>query len=504
MNEKKAVEEALAGKESGFSWLYESTQRDMYYIALKYMKNEEDAMDVVQDSYLKAWRSLASLKDPASFPAWLGRIVANTAKNALAKKRPVLFSQIEGENDQGEIWEFDIEDDKTEFQPEYSYTRKETQELVHELIDSLSDEQRLCILMYHLDNQSIKDIAQTFGVSENTVKSRLLYGRKAIKAKAEELQKKGYQLYSAAPMVLLVSLLRSEKASAAFGAAASGAMQAQKAGILEGTKLSGKIGRKAVKQAFFHTAAGKAAAAAVAVAVIGGGGAAAYHYMGSDTGEKPLTAAEAGQTETALDSEITIAPQEAEPPQPTAAPTAAPTAVPTVAPETEDQDPAAAYTPVIQAAAAGDTEYTFPEYADGSYGQPTGELEYALYDMDQDGNKELILKEGLAQGPFIYSAFRVYTAENTGAGYEAKAIEGSEISLNLSIPLEGPGLLSLGDLSRGMGYEDFFRVTIQDGVLTTGEEAELQVIMGSDSHVVNVEQAPELHWFPVSDPGGLN
>ena len=93
MDYKKAVEAALKGNESAFSALYESTQRDMYYIALKYMKNEEDAMDVLQDSYIKAWQSLATLKDPASFRAWFGRIVANTAKNALAKKRPMLFSE---------------------------------------------------------------------------------------------------------------------------------------------------------------------------------------------------------------------------------------------------------------------------------------------------------------------------------------------------------------------------------------------------------------------------
>jgi len=168
MDYEKVVKAALEGKESAFTQLYESTQRDMYYIALKYMKDEDAAMDVLQDAYLKAWQSLATLKEPGSFKAWFGRIVANTAKNALAKKKPLLFSQLEGENEEGDLYEFDIEDDKTEYQPERSYTQKETQELVRELIDSLSDEQRLCILMYHLDDQSIKDIAQTFGISENT------------------------------------------------------------------------------------------------------------------------------------------------------------------------------------------------------------------------------------------------------------------------------------------------------------------------------------------------
>lgn len=235
MDYRQAVAAALAGDGQGFAWLYEATQHDMYYIALKYMKNEDDAMDVLQDSYMKAWQSLASLKEPENFRAWFGRIVANTAKNALVKKRPTLFSQMDTENEDGDSFEFDIEDDRKEYQPERSYTEKETQLLVRELIDSLSDEQRLCIMMYHLDGQSIKDIAQAFGVSENTVKSRLLYGRKAIKAKAEEMQKKGYQLYSFAPLPLLLFLLRSERKSQAFAAMAEAVKKVQQETVLTNT-----------------------------------------------------------------------------------------------------------------------------------------------------------------------------------------------------------------------------------------------------------------------------
>lgn len=562
MDYKKAVEAALKGNESAFSVLYESTQRDMYYIALKYMKNEEDAMDVLQDSYIKAWQSLATLKDPASFRAWFGRIVANTAKNALAKKRPMLFSQLEGENDEGEQFALDIEDEKSEFQPERSYTQKETQELVHELIDSLSDEQRLCILMYHLDDQSIKDIAETFGISENTVKSRLLYGRKAIKAKAEELQKKGYQLYTVAPVVFFLYLLDSEKASTVFAATANAVMQAQKTGILESAKASGngagaaessaadhgtetvshsgssgsasrsgrstsssgntgrtavsagrKVGQTAAKQAFIHTAAGKAAAVAVAVAVIGGGGAAAYHFVGQNqAGEEQQTTVEANQseateevsTEEAVTPAPTAVPEPTEAPMPTATPipTATPTPEPTPTPAAAD--PASVYTSVVNSAAAGEEGYNFSEYGNGDYGQLTGEREYTLYDMDQDGNEELILTEGLANGPFIYYAYRVYTAENTGSGYQPRAVEGSGVSLDLAIPPEGPGLYSLQDFSRGMGYEEYYRVTIQNGALAEEGDPALQAVMGDEAHVTNIEQAPDFHWFPVTDLNGLN
>lgn len=299
MNCRQAVMAALQGDSEGFAWLYETTQQDMYYIALKYMKNEDDAMDVLQDSYMKAWQSLATLKDPENFRAWFGRIVANTAKNALAKKRPTLFSQMNTENEDGDSFEFDIEDDRKEYQPERSYTQKETQLLVHELIDSLSDEQRLCIMMYHLDGQSIKDIAEAFGVSENTVKSRLLYGRKAIKAKAEELQKKGHQLYSFAPLPLLLFLLRSERKSQVFAAMAEAVREAQREIILNNAGAYGQSGEntedgaiqhteaaagiqaaeKAVERGFIHTTAGKVVLGVLSAAVIGGASAATTYFV---------------------------------------------------------------------------------------------------------------------------------------------------------------------------------------------------------------------------------
>lgn len=103
VNYEKVVKAALKGDESAFAQLYESTQHDMYYIALKYMKNEDDAMDVVQDSYIKAWRYLGTIRDPENFPSWLGRIVANTARNMLARKKPLLFSEMSQENEDGDL-----------------------------------------------------------------------------------------------------------------------------------------------------------------------------------------------------------------------------------------------------------------------------------------------------------------------------------------------------------------------------------------------------------------
>lgn len=304
----QAVKLAQEGNKEAFDFLYQSTYRSKYYLAKKYMKNEEAAEDVMQEAYLKAYLKLNTLDTPEAFSGWFGTIVANTAKNALQKKNPILFSDIT-EEVEDEPYEYQIEDEDKQYQPETAYTKKETAELVHELMDSLSDEQRMCVLMFHIEELSIREIAQTLNCSENTVKSRLNYGRKNLKAKAEELQKKGYKVYTAAPVTLLIHLLLSEekclaaegafdaignamfvniskmiaehsqgiingvgnvaKASAEMGSAMNAGSMTEagitKAGSIAKTGISG-----AVKKGFIHTLAGKIAAAALGVCLTGG------------------------------------------------------------------------------------------------------------------------------------------------------------------------------------------------------------------------------------------
>lgn len=344
----QAVEQAKAGREEGFTFLYENTYRNKLYIAMKYMKNEQDAMDVLQDAYIKAFARLDSLQDANAFPGWMSTIVAHTALNALQKKQAVLFSDLQNENDEGDVFEYNLEDENMSTQPEMACTVQETQDMVHELIDSLSDEQRVCVLMFHLEGYSIRDIATILGCSENTVKSRLNYGRKNIKAKAEELQKKGYKLYSYTPMCLLVYLLMAERGNmivthvfeqmaglggnVAAGIIHGGAMQmagnvtggaAQIAGgtagqmtggasqiaggtagqVAGGTAQTGAAGSaagaveggKAVaatvgKTAFIKTVTGKIVIAAASVALVGGAVGAGFAYKYSQDKKKDQNA----------------------------------------------------------------------------------------------------------------------------------------------------------------------------------------------------------------------
>ena len=314
----EAVEQAKVGKEEGFSYLYEMTYRNKLYIAMKYMKNEDEAMDVLHDSYVKAFERLSSLQDANSFPGWLSTIVANTARNTLRDRHTVNFSDMQREDQDGEAFEYSIADENMTVQPEMACTTKETQEMVQELIGSLSDEQRMCVLMFHIEGYSIKDIATVLGCSENTVKSRLNYGRKNIKAKAEELQKKGYKLYSYTPMALLTYLLMAERgtmlvagtfdklagvgsvvgaglihggaAGALSAAGSAGATGAAGSAVGTGAAAGGKTAAATVaKQTFLKTVAGKITMAAAGVAVAGGAAGVAIYNHNKNTWQDAYT-----------------------------------------------------------------------------------------------------------------------------------------------------------------------------------------------------------------------
>ena len=110
MNYSEAVALALEGKEQGFQFLYEESYKSKYYLALQYMKTKEAAEDVLQDAYIKAFNNLGKLQEPAAFEKWFGVIVANTAKNVLAKKNPVLFTDV-AVDDEGEEFTYDVEDE---------------------------------------------------------------------------------------------------------------------------------------------------------------------------------------------------------------------------------------------------------------------------------------------------------------------------------------------------------------------------------------------------------
>ncbi len=266
----QAVELAKKGRNEGFDFLYNETYKTKYYLALKYMKSEDLAEDIMQEAYIKAFKSLDKLTEAEKFSSWLGVIIANTAKNALIKKKAVLFSELDNE-DFDDDFEKTIEDERKSNQPEASVCSKETQELVHMMLDNLSDEQKICMLAFYIDNLSIKEIATALDCSENTVKSRLNYGRKNIKAQGEELRKKGHTLYGLAPLPFLLYLLKTEQISIGTNIV----MQTIGSSVAKGTATNitnnvvTNLASETIKKGFLQTMIGKLAVGAATLAVTG-------------------------------------------------------------------------------------------------------------------------------------------------------------------------------------------------------------------------------------------
>lgn len=210
---KKSMEElvqlALEGDQESIAELYEQTYNSVYQSVRTLIKDEDEALDIVQDSYIKGFHNLDKLGEPKKFQAWMKAIAANRARDYLRKKRPTLFSERVDED--GEEIDLRHQDDCLEHMPEEVIDRQETTRLMNDILGTLKAEQRLAVVMYYYEEMSIREIAETLGCSENTVKSRLKYARDKIEVEVRKLEKKGTKLYSLAPMPFFTWLLRMAK-----------------------------------------------------------------------------------------------------------------------------------------------------------------------------------------------------------------------------------------------------------------------------------------------------
>ena len=200
------IARGIAGDQSALTELYNKTYDNVYYTVKALIRDEDTALDIMQDSYLKAFRNLSTLKEADKFRAWIKRIAHNNAVDYLRRTKPVMFSAMPTDEDGAEI---EFEDTDASNLPEVVIDRQETARLMAEILDTLPEEQRLVISMYYYEGMSVREIAQELGVTENTVKSRLNYARKKIEVQVRDLEKKGTKLYGLAPIPFLLLLLRS-------------------------------------------------------------------------------------------------------------------------------------------------------------------------------------------------------------------------------------------------------------------------------------------------------
>lgn len=251
--------------------LVEAAQNRVYYHCKKMLKQDADAQDAAQDVLIAMITGLDKLKEPAAFWGWVNGITANRCRHLLSA--PHKEWQIP-EDEEGNSMLESVENLDETLVPEKALDNEETRRMILGLVDDLPPEQRMCVLFYYYDEMSVKDIAAAMDTSEGTVKSRLNYARKAIKAGVEDYERKGIKLYSASPLVLLAFFLRQEAAAGLLDGAAAASLAGN---VLAGAGAAGAAAGGTVGAA--GGAAGSSAAAGSAAAAAGeaaaGGGAAA-------------------------------------------------------------------------------------------------------------------------------------------------------------------------------------------------------------------------------------
>lgn len=252
-NMTPVIRRCLSGDQQAQEELVLAAQNRVYYHCKKMLKHQEDALDATQEVLISMLTRLNSLQDPEAFWGWLSAMTANHCRNVLTRGRRE--SQIP-EDDEGNSLLDAFESLDEQSVPDKALDNDETRNMIVGLVDQLPDAQRQCVLMFYYEEMSVKDIASALETSEGTVKSRLNYARKAIKAGVDAYAAQGIKLYSAVPF--LVYFLQKD--------ALVGGLSASAAETLAHAVLSGAAGTAAVGTAAAGTAAGAAGSSGGAAA----------------------------------------------------------------------------------------------------------------------------------------------------------------------------------------------------------------------------------------------
>ena len=273
--------------------LYAQHRDKTYAVALYALKNPHDAEDVVQDAFLSAFQNVDRLREADKFEPWLMRIVANRAKDVLKKKKPDLFSAYE-DPETGEAEAVSsVPDGAPDADVQKTVEDAERRRILLDMLDSLREDEKLCVLMFYEERMRIAEIAETLGVQEYTVKNYLAAAKKKLRRQVEEKEKQGYTLRGfSGPAIALTlrwlfstsegraSLFAGEAAAAAGTAAVAGA--AGTAAVSAGAAAAGTASAAAGTAVAAGGLAAKIVAVVAAVALLAAGGV----IIGKKTAEK--------------------------------------------------------------------------------------------------------------------------------------------------------------------------------------------------------------------------
>jgi RNA polymerase sigma-70 factor (ECF subfamily) len=173
--------QAAEGSDDAFAVIVERYSRLVYNVALRSVSSPEDAADIAQETFLKAWRSIASFRGDCALSTWLCRIALNCCcDHARAAKRHRVVS-LTVQEDEEESKVLDIPDTDVTAMPEEELTRQTEIAAVRDAIDSLPEEMKTIITLRDISGLSYAEIADILRLEMGTVKSRINRARAAVK-----------------------------------------------------------------------------------------------------------------------------------------------------------------------------------------------------------------------------------------------------------------------------------------------------------------------------------
>ena len=172
------IREVQSGDVNAFEDIVREYEKNVYNIALRMTGDREDALDVSQEAFLKAYHALPNFRGESKFSVWLYRIVSNACLDFLRERKRRAEVSLSVGDDEDESAEAEIRDDS--LSPETLFERKLTREAVRRGLLSLPEDQRNILLLREIQGFSYEEIGRILSLESGTVKSRIFRARRKL------------------------------------------------------------------------------------------------------------------------------------------------------------------------------------------------------------------------------------------------------------------------------------------------------------------------------------
>lgn len=178
------IKKVQAKDEEAFNQLFQQLYRSVYYTAYRLCKNDDDAKEIAQQTFIQVSRSIDQLKDPDTFDVWLHRMIVNKCYNLFAKRKDVIVDPDTSSilNNEAEYREY--------LMPKEAHRRQNDIDVLNSLIDELPEKYSVLLKLTYYQELSMEETAELLDMPVGTVKSRLYAARSLLKKKIVEYEKR--------------------------------------------------------------------------------------------------------------------------------------------------------------------------------------------------------------------------------------------------------------------------------------------------------------------------